>query len=132
MGQNVVNQGAITGMASDIGTMLDPMKNLSAMSGVISGGSAFIGDYLQSKFPVISSLGSNGNTAFFNQFAIIAEFIEIVDEDLADRGRPLCQVKTISSLSGYLECINPDPQIACSESELSEIIGYMTRGFYYE
>ena len=132
MGQNVVNQGAITGMASDIGTMLDPMKNLSAMSGVISGGSAFIGDYLQSKFPVISSLGSNGNTAFFNQFAIIAEFIDIVDEDLADRGRPLCQVKTISSLSGYLECINPDPQIACSESELSEIIGYMSRGFYYE
>ena len=132
MGQNVVNQGAITGMASDIGTMLDPMKNLSAMSGVISGGSAFIGDYLQSKFPIISSLGSNGNTAFFDQFSIIAEFTEIVDEDLADRGRPLCQVKTISSLSGYMECINPDPQIACSESELSEIIGYMTRGFFYE
>ena len=102
------------------------------MSGVISGGSAFIGDYLQSKFPIISSLGSNGNTAFFDQFSIIAEFTEIVDEDLADRGRPLCQVKTISSLSGYMECINPDPQIACSESELSEIIGYMTRGFFYE
>ena len=131
LGQNVLNQGAIESQIADTSNMFASARSLNPF-GVASGTQSFIGDYLASKFPVISSLGSNGNMAFFNLFAVIAKFITVVDEDLADRGRPLMQVKTMNTLSGYIECINPDPQIACSDDELKTIVGYMTRGFFYE
>lgn len=131
LGQNVLNQGAITSMTSSAAGAIQSAASLD-IQGAVAGVNNYIGDYLASKFPVISSLGSNGSTSFFNVFSIIGKFTEIVDDDIADRGRPLMQVKTINTLSGYVECINPDPQIACSDSELSAIIGYMSRGFFYE
>ena len=131
LGQNVLNQGALASMGGAAAGAIQSAAALDVV-GAVSGVNNYIGNYLESKFPLISSLGSNGNTAFFNFFAVIAEFIPVVDEDLQDRGRPLMQVKTINTLSGYIECINPDPQIACSDSELAAIIGYMSRGFFYE
>ena len=131
LGQNVLNQGALASMGGAAASAIQSAAGLDVV-GAVSGVNNYIGNYLESKFPLISSLGSNGNTAFYNLFAVIAEFITVVDEDIQDRGRPLMQVKTINTLSGYIECINPDPQIACSDSELTAIIGYMSRGFFYE
>ena len=58
--------------------------------------------------------------------------LDIADEDLASRGRPLCKAKTISSLSGYIMCSDADPDIACTDYELAQIVSYMNGGFYYE
>ena len=55
-----------------------------------------------------------------------------VDEDNTEQGRPLCQVVTISSLSGYVKCA--DGEITCSANEIehSELESFLTGGFFYE
>ena len=57
---------------------------------------------------------------------------ELVPEDNTDRGRPLCALKQLSSLSGYIECSDPEHNISATMGEKNIISGYLTGGFYYE
>lgn len=59
-------------------------------------------------------------------------FHEVIDEDQANQGRPLCQVKTISTLSGYLVINNPHFSGAMLNDENNMVNNYMAGGFYYE
>ena len=98
------------------------------------GAAASIADAVTSGFPQIESQGAIGSvTAYaYNPPKIGAFFYKIVDEDLAQIGRPLCQVKTISTLSGYIKCEEADLDSAGSATEKEMIISYMNSGFYYE
>ena len=62
----------------------------------------------------------------------MADFLDIADEDIASRGRPLCAPRTISSLAGFVMCEDADPEIPCTDTELREIVSYLNNGFYYE
>ena len=56
----------------------------------------------------------------------------LIDEDLVDHGRPLCQIKTLSTLSGYLECADAEHDIAALDDEKDMIGSHLVGGFYYE
>lgn len=57
----------------------------------------------------------------------------IVDTDNTSHGRPLCQVKTINTLSGYVLCENAEIAIATATAdECDKIINFLNGGFYYE
>ena len=100
---------------------------------IIAGAAGSVGSAIDTWMPKTSVNGFNGSKATLGASIVLTgTFYLVADESLAEHGRPLCQEKTISSLSGYIMCDSPDPQIACTDSELSEIIGYMTRGFFYE
>lgn len=58
-------------------------------------------------------------------------FLPIADEDLSHRGRPLCQVRTINTLSGFVLCADADISIPCTDREKSAIQAYMEAGFFY-
>lgn len=98
------------------------------------GAAAGIADAVSSAMPQISSIGSVGSVSSyaFNPPNIEVHFYHIVEEDLAQIGRPLCAVRTISSLSGYIECDNADLDTAASPAEKTQIMDYMNRGFYNE
>lgn len=98
------------------------------------GMSASIADAVKGALPQISSIGAVGSISAyaFNNPKIDCIFYRIADEDLAEIGRPLCAPRTISSLSGYLECDNVDLDTAASKAEKQEIISYMQGGFFYE
>lgn len=131
LGQNMLNQGALfNGIGSGVGT-IGSAVGLHPGS-MLTNGLAAIYDVASLTQAQPVSVSSNGSMAFNNLFNIIGRFLTIVDEDLASRGRPLCQPKTISSLSGYILCEDADPQIPCTSQELSEIVNYMNGGFYYE
>lgn len=131
LGQNMFNQGALM---STIEHSVSSVKAAATLNpgGLLTEGLAAIGDAAQLKQSVPSTLGSNGTKAFNNLFGISADFLDIVDEDNTSRGRPLCEVKTISSLSGYILCSDADPDIPGTDTELSQIVSYMNGGFYYE
>lgn len=84
--------------------------------------------------PQIESVGAVGSVAayYLNVPVIDSIFYKLVDEDLPQIGRPLCAVRTISSLSGYIECENADLSFAGSPIEKDDIVSYMNGGFYYE
>ena len=131
LGQNMFNQGALM---STIEHSVSSVKAAASLNpgGLLTEGLAAIGDAAQLRQSVPSTLGSNGTKAFNNLFGISADFLDIVDEDNTSRGRPLCEVKTISSLSGYILCSDADPDIPGTDTELSQIVSYMNGGFYYE
>lgn len=131
LGQNVLNQGALVG---SIGNSAALVQNALTgnVAGMLTSGISAIGDAAALTQSVPSSIGSNGTRSFNNIFGLMADFLDIADEDIQSRGRPLCAARTISTLSGYIQCIDADPAIACTDTELSEIIGYMNSGFFYE
>ena len=113
---------------------------VSALSGIASiatghvvGGAAGIASAVTSMYPQVQSSGSTGSKCAFMQTPNInCEFRRLSEEDNAQIGRPLCAPRTISSLSGFIQCDNADLDTAASPSDKAQIIEYMNGGFYNE
>lgn len=129
-----VNMDALGAMSSGIATA-------SSLSGAIqSGGESGVGSTasnvissINTLLPQVTRQGSQGNFAnVFPNFRSYGEHYSVVDEDLAQRGRPLCQKVTINTLSGYILVSDPDVSIPGTAEENSMIKNYMSNGFFYE
>ena len=104
----------------------------SIAGGAISGANGIL-SAARAMLPQCRVSGSTGTFLnVFNQFISYIESHDVVDDDLTHRGRPLCQVKTISSLSGYILVGDPDISIPGTAEENVMIKNYMANGFYYE
>ena len=126
----------------------NPAKSLAnmgqafgALNSIISGGwneaAAFgnaINDYMQSKFPIVTSHGSQGSFVGWNlPVQVCHTFMTMVDDDNTENGKPLCAVKTLSSLSGYAVCRNADAIVSgATHDEVNTINNYLNTGFYIE
>lgn len=131
LGQNTLNQGAISGIGSGVG---------QAISGLFTGGhGAILGGTITSISSVlelsqsnVSSIGSNGTIAFNALFALVGRFLLVVDESISKNGRPLCSPRIISTLSGYIQVHNADVDTIGTASEKEQVISFLENGFYYE
>lgn len=105
----------------------------SIFSGNIGGIFSNIVSGVQNAMPKISNLGSNGS---FLEVVItpylIVEFNRLVNEDLSEHGRPLCQIKKLSDIAGFIQCGDDDYQFPCTKTETEEICRNMKNGFFYE
>lgn len=63
---------------------------------------------------------------------LVISYNQIADDNNAEVGKPLCKIKTISSLSGYIQCSDGDLAIAATQEEIDSIKSYLKGGFYYE
>jgi len=63
---------------------------------------------------------------------LYSTYYPVVDEDNANQGRPLCKMKTPSSLGGYMMADNVNLSIAATDNELTELTNLLESGFYYE
>lgn len=86
--------------------------------------------------PKITSKGSTGNFIPFKALTpkIYTDFYEIANEDNTDMGRPLCEVKTLSTLSGYFVCEEGDIVLNsfALDPEIDQVRSYLTGGMFYE
>ena len=115
--------GAISGIASGKG----------AIMGAIAGGASGIYNTLQSAMPQVESSGQNGSfLAPANNTHVIEQFYKIVDEDIAHRGRPLCELRQLNTLTGFILCAEGEIDISCYDNERKEIVRYLTEGFFWE
>lgn len=81
----------------------------------------------------VSTAGTTGSmAATLIDGALIAVFQLLADENLPDRGRPLCKRRTVGDLTGFMQISDADISIPCTLSELAQIRGYMNGGFFYE
>ena len=109
----------------------------SAMSldvgGVIKATGNGVLDALECTAPVLQSGGAAGNRASFSE---TAKFIlvqrTVAADDNTNKGRPLCQIKTINTLSGYIKVSDAHVDIPCLAAERDMIASLMESGFYYE
>lgn len=115
---------------------------VSSVTGGIGGGyigiltgliGATIDTAINSQAPKVSSNGANGS---FINFALdpdlVVEHRLLVNEDLADLGRPLMEKRKINTLSGYIKCAEAHFSGSCYEQERDDINSFLTAGFYYE
>lgn len=125
IGQSASNKiGAGLGVISAVGNLL---------TGNFVGAASSISDAVSNMSPTLNTQGENTGFAEASQPAkLICSFIEICDDDNANNGRPLMQVKTISSIPGYIKCENSDIAIQGTDSECTKIKSLMDGGFFYE
>lgn len=59
-------------------------------------------------------------------------YYDATDEDIADMGRPLMKVKTLSSLPGFIQCVDGDIEGPYTPEELDACSAFLIGGFFYE
>lgn len=105
----------------------------SALTGNIAGVFGNIASSVESAMPKVSSTGSNGS---FNEVIetpyLIVESLLPVSENVEEFGRPLCQTRTISQLSGYIQCGEADHSFTGTQAEIESVNNFMKNGFFYE
>lgn len=105
----------------------------NAASFNITGALSSVVSAVQSQMPKVTTLGSNGSYIEVLQYPVLTvEFLQLVNEDNTEFGRPLCQVKTISTLSGYIRCGEDDHAFSATKTETDEINRFLKSGFFYE
>lgn len=80
-----------------------------------------------------SNAGNAGQRNFDSNVRIFTDYKTIVDRDISDFGLPLCKVKTIGNLNGFIKC--KDAHFSNSYGtlkEINQIEDYMNGGFYLE
>lgn len=129
---------------------LDPTKTdkeilTQAVQGVLSAGAELIaGNYVGSMADLVSSIGTqnamqngrghsiNGLLAMDDTIVLYHEYYDFADSDVANKGRPLCQTRQISTLGGFMITNNGNISMPGTAGEKSAVRGYLERGFYYE
>lgn len=121
-------QAAANTVSSGIGALFNPA---GAIAGVTSG---IIG-FAEASAPRASGGGYSGSCATIKASSLRGLFsyywtVPNLDDD--EIGRPLMQVKTIGSLSGYVQCADGELDTAARPEEYQQIQNFLTGGFFYE
>lgn len=117
--------GAVSGIAS-------VAANPAAAGGALMNTAGQLMDAVAGRIPSVSSVGSPGGIESLRGPVVMQyEFYQLVDEDLADRGRPLCQRKRINTLSGFVQVQDADIALPATQNEQNAIRAYMEGGFFY-
>ena len=103
------------------------------LGGAIASAASGVLNTLEASVPILQSSAVSSNMSMYGiNVQSINIFRQLVNEDNSHRGRPLCSVNTINTLSGYILCADAHAEIACLDAERTEIANYMNTGFYYE
>lgn len=116
--------GAVSNVGGAIGNFL---------SGDVGGGFSGIGNAIKSLQARSNTIGTTGSYgSLLGDFRLDHQFFRPVADDNTHNGRPLCQVRQINSLSGYMIIQDGDVTINGTSAEDSMIRNYLETGFYYE
>mgnify|MGYP004442746897 FL=1 len=104
--------------------------------GVIAGASSVADTILGAESannPTVYNAGSNGDMCSIAvPWSLQCQFKELVEENNADKGRPLCKIRNVGGLGGYIQVLEGDVETDLSDSENSQIQAILQGGFYFE
>lgn len=120
--------GLVTNALAGLGSVLT--GNVGGMASSLLG---MVGNALDMANPApIGNASSGGYIGLTAPIQLKCRFAKVVADDVINKGKPYCQVATISSLSGYMEIRDPHISISGTSIEANQINAYLTGGFYYE
>lgn len=115
-----------------VGNIVSSAMSLN-VGGVITSAGNGVLDALQAQAPVLQSSGAAGNRANYTALArVIVVQRTVANDDPTNRGYPLCQTKTLNTLSGFIKVVDAHVDIPCLAAERDMIVNFMESGFYYE
>lgn len=118
------------GLLGAIGSALS-----GSITGAIAGGLSAIGSASDIMRPSESSIGSNGAFAgMYGSGALYHTFYTVPQDDNSHKGRPLCQNKTISTLTSgsFFMAMDGDIAIPGTAGEQAELKSFLESGVFYE
>ena len=82
----------------------------------------------------VQSVGSNGGfSAGQHYITLVGRFASVADEDNANRGRPLCEIRKLGDLTGFVLCGNPNISLPSGTvTEAAAINAFLRGGCYLE
>lgn len=90
-------------------------------------------------YPTITGSGSSGDTYMvqardFASPRVHAYWALIVDDNIPDHGRPLCKIRQLDTLSGFIQCesAHMPTSSGMTVEEAVQIVAFLNGGFYYE
>lgn len=105
----------------------------SLFSGNIAGIFNNIISGVQAAMPKVSTSGSNGSfVEIIEEPFLVCEYASLAPENNTEFGRPLCDTRTINTLSGYIKCGSANYPFAGTDYERRVINENMASGFFYE
>ena len=129
-----ITMPVIGAVGSAVSTVSSYMTgNLLGMVGGLTGLAGSIVGSEGSNNPTVYNGGSNGDMCSIAvPWTLQCQFKELVVEDKENKGRPLCKMRTISSLGGYIQVLEGDVETDLTDSENSQIQSILQGGFYFE
>lgn len=105
----------------------------SSGASLLTGGLSGISNAIDSMIPQMRTSGSNGSIAdYYIIPRIVCQFITIAAEDNERLGRPLCAIRKINTLSGFLQTVDTELQIPATSGEIDMIKSYMEGGMHFD
>ena len=124
--------GAASGLAGAIGGAAAGALS-GGLGGMVLGAASGIGNAITSLVPRASTIGTTGSYGtLIGDFRLDHQFFRPVADDNTHNGRPLCEVRQINTLSGYMIIQDGDVAINGTASEDAKVRAYLESGFYYE
>lgn len=82
----------------------------------------------------VQTVGNNGGFSAGQHYIIlVGRFATIADEDLANRGRPLCEIRKLGDLTGFVMCGNPSLSLPSGTvTEAAAVNAFLRGGCYLE
>lgn len=129
------NQVTIQEAVASISSAAQSIIDVAQFNGV--GAAADIASAFQILQPHINDISQASGFLGYNNSVgtpyIVSTFNYQANRDNPEEGFPLCKIKTVSTLSGYMKVLHGDITASgATASELEQIRGYLEEGFYYE
>lgn len=123
---------AALGAAGGIMSGNAAQAGLSLIGGLLSIDTTLAKDALNGELPHLFTAGGQGNASdLMGDPAIYITYRWVADDDNDDIGRPVLEIRQISTIPGYIKCDADGFSAPCYPEELTAIKGYMTGGFHY-
>ena len=126
---------AVFSIASNLANGISGGNPLTALVGVAQSATTGIQDATRFSFPTVSGLSNGGALLCYHDtynIYLLYKYYQIVDENNAELGRPLCQVKVLNTLSGFVLCSGADAIIPGTAEEVKRVNEYLNSGFFWE
>ena len=124
--------GAVSNVGGAIGGIAEGFLTGGLAGGVV-GGLSGIGNAIQSLQARANTIGTTGSYgSLLGDFRLDHQFFRPISDDNTHNGRPLCDKRTINTLSGYVIVQDGDVAISGTSAEDALLRNYLETGFYYE
>ena len=120
-------QAAFNGIAGTVASVLT-----GNIGGAIASAGNGIANGIRAMQPRTSNISGNGSFSHLrNRPRLYHQFMIPVDEDREHCGRPLCQIRRVNTLHGYLLIKDGDIDINGFTGEADAVRAYLESGFFY-
>ena len=126
-GGAAMNFGGIASSIASAAVSYAAGNKMAALSSIASAATSFIPGGAQIGGGIAGPAPDIGETWFAD-----ATYFDPIDENQAELGRPLGEVKAISTLSGYVQCADASLSMPGHEIEMIKVNDFLNGGFFYE